>query len=142
MSYEPKRSTFDELVAGLSADERKLLLKNMNQNREQEILIMQSDREEETGFLDIKFKNEPLLYKLILWIRSIFTKEIQRKFITTTLFLPSKSRNPISAIICFLGDIHNVIGLLSVVNYVNPVQVQSNLSNQKGLKTSVFNKLF
>ena len=92
MSYEPKRSTFDELVAGLSADERKLLLKNMNQNREQEILIMQSDREEETGFLDIKFKNEPLLYKLILWIRSIFTKRNSKEIYNNDLVLALKKK--------------------------------------------------
>ena len=92
MSYEPKRSTFDELVAGLNADERKLLLKNLNQNREQEILIMQSDKEEESGFLDIKFKNEPLLYKLILWIRSVFTKRNSKEIYNNDLIQSLKRK--------------------------------------------------
>ena len=74
MSNDAKRSTFDQLVAGLSADERKYLLRNMNQNRDQEILIMQSEKDDEGGFLDVKFKHEPLLYKVILWFRSVFTK--------------------------------------------------------------------
>ena len=88
MSDEAKRSTFDELVAGISAEERKQLLNNLNQNREQEILILQSEKEDESAFLDIKYKNEPLLYKFILWIRSIFTKksEALQKFFVS-LFL-------------------------------------------------------
>lgn len=75
MSYGDKKSTFDELVAGISADERQQLLKNLNHNNEQEIRLLHSAMNEEGGLLDTKYNNEPMLYKLILWIRSVLTKQ-------------------------------------------------------------------
>lgn len=76
MSYDAKRSTFDELVAGISAEERRQLLNNINQNKEQEILILQPEKEYESfSVLDTKYKDEPFIYKIILWIRSVFTKK-------------------------------------------------------------------
>lgn len=78
MSYGDKKSTFDELVAGISADERQQLLKNLNHNNEQEIRLLHSAMNEEGGLLDTKYNNEPMLYKLILWIRSVLTKQSKK----------------------------------------------------------------
>ena len=78
MSYGDKKSTFDELVAGISADERQQLLRNLNHNNEQEIRLLHSAMNEEGGLLDTKYNNEPMLYKLILWIRSVLTKQSKK----------------------------------------------------------------
>lgn len=80
-----KRSTFDELVAGISSEERRQLLNNINQNREQEILILQSEKEEDDGFLEAKYRNEPIIYRFILWIRSVFTKRSSRDLYNSDL---------------------------------------------------------
>lgn len=92
MSDEVKQSTFDELVAGISAEERRRLLNNLNQNREKEILILQSARDDEGGFLDIKYKNEPLLYKIIMWLRSVLSKRPSRDIYNDDLVASLKNK--------------------------------------------------
>ncbi len=70
------KSSFDELVAGISAEERKFLLAKINQNREKELPILQPIREENDSYtLDIKLRHESLFYQFLLWVRTLFTKK-------------------------------------------------------------------
>lgn len=74
VSSEDKNS-FDDLVAGISAEERKFLLAKINQNREKELPILQPSREDADDFtLEVKLRNESLLYRFFLWLRTLFTK--------------------------------------------------------------------
>lgn len=76
MNENQHRGSFDELVAGISSDERKYLLAKINQNREHSFPLVQQAREETDGFtLDIKLNSESFLYKLFLWIRSLVSKK-------------------------------------------------------------------
>lgn len=76
MNENQHRCSFDELVAGISSDERKYLLARINQNREHSFPLVQPAREETDGFtLDIKLNSESFLYKLFLWIRSLVSKK-------------------------------------------------------------------
>lgn len=76
MNDDQHRGSFDELVAGISSDERKYLLAKINQNREHSFPLVQPAREETEGFtLDIKLNSESFLYKLFLWIRSLISKK-------------------------------------------------------------------
>ena len=64
MDSTQNKTTFDELVSGISAEERNFLLAKINKSKEQDILILQSSREiEDAGYLDAKYKTEPFLYK-------------------------------------------------------------------------------
>lgn len=75
MERSSERGSFDELVAGISAEERKFLLAKLNQNREKELPLLQPMREEVDSFtLDLKLNHESLFYKFILWLRTVFTK--------------------------------------------------------------------
>lgn len=76
MNENQHRCSFDELVAGISSDERKYLLAKINQNREHSFPLVQPAREETDGFtLDIKLNSESFLYKIFLWIRSLVSKK-------------------------------------------------------------------
>lgn len=76
MNENQHRCSFDELVAGISSDERKYLLAKINQNREHSFPLVQPAREETDSFtLDIKLNSESFLYKLFLWIRSLVSKK-------------------------------------------------------------------
>lgn len=76
MNDNQHRGSFDELVAGISSDERKYLLAKINQNREHSFPLVQPAREETDSFtLDIKLNSESFLYKLFLWIRSLISKK-------------------------------------------------------------------
>lgn len=74
MNEEQRKSSFDELVAGISSDERKFLLAKINQNRDQALPILQPLREDVDEFtLDIKLRSESLFYKFVLWLRSLIS---------------------------------------------------------------------
>lgn len=76
MNDNQHRSSFDELVAGISSDERKYLLAKINQNREQSFPLLQPLREEADNFtLDAKLSSESILYKFFLWLRSLLSKK-------------------------------------------------------------------
>lgn len=74
---ESKNGSFDELVAGISAEERAFLLNKLNQNKENQMVIIQSSRDEVNSeeTLQIKLQHESIFYKIFLWIRSLLTKK-------------------------------------------------------------------
>lgn len=55
MDSTQNKTTFDELVSGISAEERNFLLAKINKSKEPDILILQGSREiEDAGYLDAK----------------------------------------------------------------------------------------
>lgn len=88
MSSATERGSFDELVAGISSEERKFLLAKLNRNREEEISILQPAREETDDFtLDLKLRRETLLYRFFLWLRTLFTKKSKVELYNSDLLL-------------------------------------------------------
>lgn len=77
MDSVQSKTTFDELVSGISAEERSFLLSKLNRGKEPEVLVLQSSGEaaSDGSYLDEKYKTEPFLYKLFLWLRSVLTKK-------------------------------------------------------------------
>lgn len=76
MNDEQQKTSFDELVAGISSEERKYLLAKINQNRNDSLPLLQPLREEKEDFtLDIKLRSESIIYKFFLWIRSLLSKK-------------------------------------------------------------------
>lgn len=76
METSAEKNSFDDLVAGISSEERKFLLAKINQNREKELPILQPTREDADDFtLEVKLRNESLLYRFFLWIRTFITKK-------------------------------------------------------------------
>ena len=75
-----QKNSFDELVAGISQDERQFLLAKINQNKVDDTPLLTPLREEESySSVETKLNNESLLYKFFLWIRTLITK--RTKFI-------------------------------------------------------------
>lgn len=73
---EQNKNSFDELVAGISDEERQFLLAKLNANREESIPLLQPIRENvEFNPLEISLKKEPLIYRFFIWIRSLITKK-------------------------------------------------------------------
>ncbi|MBQ9630185.1 MAG: hypothetical protein IJR49_01175, partial [Treponema sp.] len=79
-SKEQQKNSFDELVAGISAEERKFLLDKLKHGDTD--VAMQSLEVKLSDFSDSRtlqnrLQNESLLYRIFLWIRSFFTKKAQ-----------------------------------------------------------------
>jgi len=79
MSLENNKSGFDRLVAGLSAEERVSMLNRINMAAPDSVQIPEPESEEETTTVRLsqKLKGESFLYRLFIWLRSIFSKESQ-----------------------------------------------------------------
>lgn len=76
MNENQRRTSFDELVAGITSEERKYLLTKINQNREQALPLLQPLREDSGDFtLDVKLRSESVIYKFFLWLRSLLSKK-------------------------------------------------------------------
>ena len=83
-----RKSSFDELVAGISADERKYLLSKINKNKGADIAVLQSLPEDNSiTSLEASFKNESLLYKIVLWVRSVLGKKSKLELYNSDLVL-------------------------------------------------------
>ena len=65
-----KKGSFDELVAGIGADERKYLLAKLKKNKGAGITVLKPLQETaDSASLETAFQNESILYKFILWLR-------------------------------------------------------------------------
>ena len=70
-------NSFDRLVAGLSSDERGLLLKKLKANIEPEKESLEFEvPEDSSSIVDLKkeLNNEPLLLRLWIFLKSLFAK--------------------------------------------------------------------
>ena len=72
-----EKNSFDELVAGISSEERKVLLervKNCGTDASVQTMEMSADDIPDNRTIQIRVRSESLLYRFILWLRSFFTK--------------------------------------------------------------------
>ncbi len=70
-----QKNSFDELVAGISQDERQFLLAKINQNKVDDTPLLNPLREEEAyNPVEIKLNSESFLYKFFIWLRTLITK--------------------------------------------------------------------
>ena len=92
MNQESKRSSFDELVAGINSDERKYLLSKLNQNKKDMAILQPINDITDVSTLSVRFQNESMLYKFILWIRSMLTKKPQAELYNEALIARIASR--------------------------------------------------
>ena len=61
-----KKGSFDELVAGIGADERKYLLAKLKKNKGSGITVLKPLQETaDSASLETAFQNESILYKFI-----------------------------------------------------------------------------
>ena len=81
MGSANEKSSFDKLVAGLSADERTTMLRNINKNASPSVLLDESGNkvQEKNISLHLKFKGESVFYRFILWLRGIIEKKDPEK---------------------------------------------------------------
>lgn len=73
-----QRNSFDELVAGISADERKFLLEKLRHSGtgvSMQTFTAPDDDDEDIRTLQTRLQSESLLYRFILWLRSFFSKQ-------------------------------------------------------------------
>lgn len=70
------KSAFDKLVAGLNSADRTAMLNRINQGSMQRVPLVSDELEPEKKFetLSLRLQNESFLYRLYLWIRSLFTR--------------------------------------------------------------------
>lgn len=70
------KSAFDKLVAGLNSEDRTAMLNRINQGTMQRVPLINDEVETEPKFetITLRLQNESFLYKLYLWIRSLFTR--------------------------------------------------------------------
>lgn len=68
---------FDRLVSGLSTDDRRTMLNKINKSIAPSVKLVETEPDvvNQNVTLKIKFNNESIFYKLILWFRSIIEKK-------------------------------------------------------------------
>ena len=80
MNYNDNKTSFDKLVAGLSAQDRTAMLERINKSTVQNIQIINPEQHKDNfQSLKIRLNNESFFYKIILYIRSLFQKNPQEK---------------------------------------------------------------
>lgn len=70
-------NAFDKLVAGLSSEDRKSMLNNINRDLSPSIQFTETEAKipERNISIELRLKQEPLFYKFILWLKSIISKQ-------------------------------------------------------------------
>lgn len=81
MYEDGKKGAFDKLVAGLSSEDRMVMLDRINKNSMPSVQFIDSENQlnEKNISLHLRFKQETLFYRLVLWIRSILYKKDSEK---------------------------------------------------------------
>lgn len=80
MTDGAQRNSFDELVAGISADERRFLLEKLKRSgtdASMQTMEMSFDDVGDDRSIKIRIKSESFLYRFILWLRSVLTRQFQ-----------------------------------------------------------------
>lgn len=73
---DERSKTFTKLVSGISSDEREILLEKINATRGDAIVMqVAKDDVKEQKPLDVKYRSESFIYKIIVMLRSFFTKK-------------------------------------------------------------------
>ncbi len=81
MYEENKKGAFDKLVAGLSSEDRMVMLDHINKTSAPAVQFTETEdqTQEKNLTLRLRFKEETLFYRLILWFRSIIYKKDSEK---------------------------------------------------------------
>ncbi len=81
MPDETNRTAFDKLVAGMSLEDRSELLERINQGTASVVQFVETENQlpEKNLSLHLRFKEESIFYKILLWIRSIIEKKDSEK---------------------------------------------------------------
>lgn len=79
MDEKEKRSiTFERLVSGIDSGEREILLDKIHAAKGDSLILQVAQDDvisDKSHSLEAKYRNENFLYKIYVWIRSIFTKK-------------------------------------------------------------------
>ena len=77
MFEDGKRDAFDKLVAGLSTEDRNIMLSKINSSISPTVQFVDTETPEPTEYtkLSLRLKNESVFYKFVLWLRSLFSHE-------------------------------------------------------------------
>ena len=77
MSENLKKDAFDRLVAGLNPEDRAEMLYNINKNLSPTVELTENSTADSSANISLrtKYAQESFLYRLILWIRSLFCKK-------------------------------------------------------------------
>ncbi len=89
MLQKDNKDAFDKLIAGLSADERREMLNRINANAPQTVQFVDVDDniKDIPGNLQLRLNNESVIYKFLLWVRSVFSKRPSEKIYNDDLLL-------------------------------------------------------
>ncbi|MCR4579046.1 MAG: DUF5312 domain-containing protein [Treponema sp.] len=81
MPGDDSRGTFDKLVAGLTTEERVSMLNDINATTEDSLQFVETESVDDGKNLTLylRYKNESLLYKIILWFRGLISKQSAEK---------------------------------------------------------------
>ena len=81
MASEDNKSAFDKLVADLSMDDRATMLENINKNTAPAIQFVENEEKlpENSMTLHLRYKQESLFYRIILWFRGLIYKKDSEK---------------------------------------------------------------
>jgi hypothetical protein len=77
-----QKNSFDELVAGINADERRFLLEKLKQGvTDVSVQNMKMSGEDVSDNRSVQsmIKEESVIYRFILWLRSVFTRETEEE---------------------------------------------------------------
>lgn len=76
MQETDNKDAFDRLIAGLSTAERRDMLNRINQTAPESVQFVDTEGNltADGPTLQLKLNNESILYKMLLWIRSFFSK--------------------------------------------------------------------
>ena len=89
MLQKDNKDAFDKLIAGLSADERREMLNRINDNAPQTVQFVDVDDniKDIPGNLKLRLNNESVIYKFLLWVRSVFSKRPSEKIYNDDLLM-------------------------------------------------------
>lgn len=89
MLQKDNKDAFDKLIAGLSADERREMLNRINANVPQTVQFVDVDDniKDIPGNLQLRLNNESVIYKFLLWVRSVFSKRPSEKIYNDDLLM-------------------------------------------------------
>lgn len=81
MQDSQKKGAFDKLVAGLTSEDRVNMLENINRTTAPTVQFVESEEQipEKNITLRLRYKQESLFYKLILWLRGLINKKDSEK---------------------------------------------------------------